>query len=207
MESTPCSKNQSHLALHCRARRFWPHRSGWSPAVTMPYRPDRVPSHARGRQRDGSRGVPEQREPLHGARRRVRGRLARRGRCGAAPGRLRLRADAVRPRRRRPLVPRLRRDRADRADGADRGAVDPVPPPRGRRRALGAGDDRCRRPPQRGRHGADLGRRPPAQADRRRPGHLRPAGGPLQPSQASGSTQGELAPMRSRHGRSALGTA
>ena len=95
------------------------------------------------------------------------------------PRRVHLRADAVRPRRRRAVVPRVRRHRPHRADGADVGAVDPLPAPGDRRRRCGRG--RRSTPPAAATSSApctvwtdDNDAKP----TRRRPGHLRPAGIP-----------------------------
>ncbi len=74
--------------------------------------------------------------------------------------RLRVRAEPVRARRRRPVVSRVRCHRSDRADGAHVGVVDPLPPPGTGLGAVGEGDARIGGSAQRRRHGPRLVRRP-----------------------------------------------
>ena len=121
-------------------------------------RDDARPADARRRERDAPGVVPGQRQRVRRDRRRLRRWPGVRRHGGRhAAGRVHLRADAVRPGRRRAVVPRVRRHRADRADGADVGAVDPLPAPGDRRGAVGPGHGRGGRPAQRRRHASASG--------------------------------------------------
>ena len=99
-----------------------------TPMATVPRR-ERQPADGCRCQRDGPGVVPEQRQRVHRA-----GSAPRRrppdGHTRPHPARrVHLRADAVRPRRLRSLVCRVRRHRSRRADGSHVRAVDPLPPP------------------------------------------------------------------------------